>query len=95
MVSIRLRGFWQIGHASQWAQQMFLWVTSPISALGSPFGNGTGANPILFDSTTFYDISPPGVNGSRTLVPHPFTKVAYRFAEARAREGRPRGLPIF
>jgi hypothetical protein len=77
----------------QWAERMFLWVTSP-SPAGSPFGNGAAANPIVFDSPTFYDVSPPDANGNRTLVGHPFTQETFRFVEPRARKVGPHGLPI-
>ncbi len=78
-----------------WAERMFLWVTSPIPSGGSPFGSGAGVNPIVFDSATFYDVSPPDASGNRTLVPHPLTPVTFRFAEPRARKAGPHGLPIF
>jgi len=47
----------------QWSQQMFLWATSP-----APPSYGGGAH--IFDSPTFYDVSPPDALGNRTFVPH-------------------------
>jgi hypothetical protein len=80
----------------QWAEQMFLWVTSPIPPnLGyGPIVPGSGMTPNVFDSTVFFDVSPPDANGNRTLVPHPLTPVPFRFAEPRARKAGPNGLPI-
>ncbi len=47
----------------RWSEQMFLWVNSPL-----PDGSGKR----LFNSPTFFDISPPsgGPNGARTFIPH-------------------------
>jgi hypothetical protein len=47
----------------QWADQMFLWLLSP--ALPS---YGGGAH--IFDSPTFYDVSPPDSSNRRTLTKH-------------------------
>jgi hypothetical protein len=47
----------------QWGMQDFLWLTSPTT---SAYG-GTG---LILDSPAFFDVSPPGAGGSRTLLPH-------------------------
>lgn len=47
----------------KWAQQMFLWLTSPVAPR---FGSGSR----VFDSSVFYSLSPLDANGSRTLIPH-------------------------
>lgn len=46
-----------------WSEQMFLWLTSP-----APPSYGGGAH--IFDSPTFYDVSPPDASGKRTLLAH-------------------------
>ena len=46
-----------------WSEQMFLWLTSP-----APPSYGGGAN--IFDSPTFFDVSPPDASGHRTFLPH-------------------------
>jgi len=48
----------------QWAKQMFLWLTSPAPPT---YGGGGG---LIVDSPTFFDVSPPAADGSRTFVPH-------------------------
>lgn len=49
----------------KWAQQMFLWVTSPV-----PPRYGSGSH--VFDSPVFFAVSPPDPNNKniRTLIPH-------------------------
>ena len=47
----------------QWAEQMFMWLTSPAP---STYGGGTH----IFDSPTFFDVSSPDASGNRTFVPH-------------------------
>jgi hypothetical protein len=42
---------------------MFMWLTSP-----APPAYGGGAH--IFDSPTFYDVSPPDASGNRTLLAH-------------------------
>jgi hypothetical protein len=42
-----------------WSQRMFLWLTSAASSRG-----------FVFESPTFFDVSPPGSGGMRTLVPN-------------------------
>jgi len=48
----------------QWGQQMFLWATSPAPPT---YGGGSGR---IFDSPVFYDVTPPGPNKKRHLIPH-------------------------
>jgi|HubBroStandDraft_1064217.scaffolds.fasta_scaffold00101_43 hypothetical protein len=83
----------------QWAEQMFLWVTSQIpTAPGSGYGGfvpAEGTPPNIFDSTAFFDVSPPaGASGSRTLVPHPTEVIFVREAFPRSRKPGPNGLPL-
>jgi hypothetical protein len=47
----------------QWSEQMYLWMTSP-----APPTYGGGGR--IFDSPAFYDVSPPDMNGDRTLTAH-------------------------
>ncbi|WP_118973290.1 hypothetical protein [Taibaiella koreensis] len=47
----------------QWANRMFLWITSPSSGI---YGQ---ANTIL-ESPTFFSVSPPDSTGHRVLIPH-------------------------
>jgi hypothetical protein len=81
----------------QLAEQMFMWVTSQIpagSGYGSFVSNG-GPPPSIFDSTAFFDVSPPsGASGNRTLVPHPTTVTFVRNALPRGRKLGPNGLPL-
>lgn len=48
----------------QWAQQMFLWLTSPAPAT---YGGGGGR---IFSSPAFYTVSPADASGKRTLIPN-------------------------
>jgi hypothetical protein len=48
----------------QWSEQMFMWLTSPTPP---EYGGGGGR---IFDSTPFFDVSPPDANGIRTFLPH-------------------------
>src|ERR1051325_7028178 len=49
----------------QWSEQMFLWMTSPAPA---NYGGGGGR---IFDSPTFFDVSPPiNSSGQRIFLPH-------------------------
>jgi len=48
----------------QWSEQMFMWLTSPTPP---SYGGGGGR---IFDSTPFFDVSPPDANGIRTFLPH-------------------------
>jgi len=47
----------------QWAEQMFLWLNSPAPT----FYGGGGP---IFNSPTFFDVSPPNSSNQRTLIPH-------------------------
>lgn len=47
----------------QWAEQMFLWVTSP-----APATYGGGGR--VFESGVFFDVTPPDASGQRTLIKH-------------------------
>jgi hypothetical protein len=49
----------------KWSQQMFLWVTSPVTPR---YGSGSH----VFNSPVFYAVSPPDPNNNniRTLIPH-------------------------
>jgi hypothetical protein len=71
----------------QWAQQMFLWVTSPL-----PSDGGAEVRRI-FDSAAFFDLSPPGPapDRERTLIPHRLG--AFRNFHLRSAKVGPRGLP--
>jgi hypothetical protein len=46
-----------------WSERMFLWLTS---LTGSPTPTTR-----VFESQSFYDVSEPGSNGKRSLIPHP------------------------
>jgi hypothetical protein len=69
----------------QWSQQMFLWVTSPAPAIYGP-----GAH--VFDSSTFYDVSPPDASGNRTFLPHAPGRI--RFFPMRAAKVDAHGLQL-
>jgi hypothetical protein len=47
----------------QWSEQMFMWLTSPAPAV-----YGGGAH--IFDSPTFFDVTPPDAMGKRTFIAH-------------------------
>jgi hypothetical protein len=83
----------------QWAEQMFMWVTSQIpTARGSGYGGflpTSGPPPSIFDSTAFFDVSPPvGTSLARTLVQHPTTVRFVRNALPRGRKPGPNGFPL-
>ncbi|MGD0831394.1 MAG: hypothetical protein ABR907_10650 [Terracidiphilus sp.] len=68
----------------QWSENMFLWLTSP-----APSTYGGGAH--IFDSPTFYDVSP--LNGTqRTLIPH--VQGVIRAFPLRIAKHGPHGLPV-
>jgi len=69
----------------QWAEQMFLWLTSPDPA--NPGGR-------IFDSSTFFDVSPPDPadKNQRTFIPH-FPNMVKRL-NLRAAQPGPSGLPV-
>lgn len=69
----------------QWSEQMFLWLTSPAP---SSYGGGDR----IFDSPTFYDVSPPDASGNRTLLPR--TSGFLHVFGVRATQGGPHGLPV-
>jgi hypothetical protein len=70
----------------QWSKQMFLWLTSPAPAT---YGGGGG---LILDSPTFYDVSPPASDGSRTFLPHTLGLV--RTFGLRAAQVGPQGLQL-
>jgi hypothetical protein len=70
----------------QWSKQMFLWLTSPAPAT---YGGGGG---LILDSPTFYDVSPPASDGSRTFLPH--TLGLTRSFGLRAAQVGPQGLQL-
>jgi hypothetical protein len=70
----------------QWSEQMFLWMTSPAPAR---YGGG-GAR--IFDSPTFYDVSPPDASGKRTFIPH--TPGFIHPLAIRTAQVGPHGLPV-
>ena len=47
----------------EWSEQMFMWLTSP-----APSAYGGGAH--IFDSPSFFDVSPPDASGNRTFLAH-------------------------
>jgi hypothetical protein len=49
----------------EWSEQMFFWLTSPTPPF---YGSGSGA--FVFDSPSFFDVSPLDATGHRTLLPH-------------------------
>jgi hypothetical protein len=69
----------------QWSEQMFLWLTSP-----APVTYGGGGR--IFDTSTFYDVSPPDQNGNRTFIPH-FPGLI-RVPILRAAQAGPGGFPV-
>ena len=77
----------------RWAEQMFMWVTSPIPSNGYG-GTSPGNAATILDSTVFYDVAPPDSNMNRALVPHPVTQTFVHTAQPRARQVGPHGLPI-
>jgi len=69
----------------QWSKQMFLWLTSPAPKV---YGGGS----FIFDSPSFYDVSPPDLSGVRTFVRH--TPGIFAFSGVGATKAGPNGLPI-
>src|SRR5216684_1703965 len=69
----------------QWSDQMFLWLLSP-----APAAYGGGAH--IFDSPTFYDVSPLNSSNQRTMTKH----VSGRFpiVGVRVPIPGPHGLPV-
>jgi hypothetical protein len=70
----------------QWSEQMFLWLTSPAPA---SYGGGGGR---IFDSPTFFDVSPPDASGNRTFIPHVPGRI--RVFNLRAAQVGPHGLQV-
>jgi hypothetical protein len=86
----------------QWAEQMFLWLTSPVPP-NSTFGAPNASGGRVFDSTTFFDVTPPqncfldntgNYTCSRALVPHPLVPTMMRFVVPRTTKPGPHGLPV-
>ena len=69
----------------QWSEQMFLWLTSP-----APSIYGAGAH--IFDSSAFFDVTPPDSTGKRGFVPH--SPGLLRNFSVRAAQVGPNGLPV-
>jgi hypothetical protein len=70
----------------QWGEQMFMWLNSPAPPT---YGGGGGR---IFDSPTFFDVSPPAADGSRTFIPH--TPGIIRAFSLRAAQAGAHGLPV-
>jgi hypothetical protein len=70
----------------QWAQQMFLWLTSPAPP---SYGGGGGR---IFASPQFFTVSPADVNGKRTLISNSPGRL--RFINVRAAQFGAHGLPV-
>jgi len=47
----------------EWSHHMFLWLASPAPAI---YGGGGR----IFESSAFFDVTPPDASGKRTMVPH-------------------------
>lgn len=69
----------------QWSEQMFLWLLSP-----APSTYGGGAH--VFDSPTFYDVSPPNSSDQRTLTKH--VPGQFPIVGIRVPTPGPHGLPV-
>lgn len=77
----------------QWAQQMFLWLTSPTPPT---YGGGGGR---IFASPQFYTVTPADTNGKRTLISNKsmFSILGpgiLQFAGVRAAQVGLHGLPV-
>ena len=70
----------------QWAQQMFLWLTSPAPAT---YGGGGGR---IFASPAFFTVSPADSSGKRTLIPNPANGILNM--SIRAAQVGVHGLPV-
>lgn len=71
----------------QWAEQMFLWLTSPAP---QTYGGGGGR---IFASPAFFTVSPADSNGKRTLIANP-ARGPLRFLGVRAAQVGAHGLPV-
>ena len=70
----------------EWSEQMFMWLTSP-----APSAYGGGAH--IFDSPSFFDVSPEdAVTGKRTFLSH--TPGIIRAMPLRAAQFGPHRLPV-
>ena len=69
----------------QWSMQMFLWMTSP-----APVSYGGGGR--VFDTSTFFDVSPPDQTGARSFIPH-FPGMI-RSLNVRAAQAGAAGFPV-
>jgi len=69
----------------QWSEQMFLWLLSP-----APSTYGGGAH--IFDSPTFYDVSPLNASNQRTLTKH--VSGIFPIVGVRVPIPGPHGLPV-
>lgn len=70
----------------QWAEHMFLWLTSPTPA---QYGGGNGR---VFTSQIFYDVSPPDAAGNRSFISQrPDVPI---LMGVRAAQAGPDGLPV-
>jgi hypothetical protein len=69
----------------QWSEQMFLWLLSP-----APASYGGGAH--IFDSPTFYDVSPLNSSSQRTLTKH--VSGHFPIVGVRVPIPGPHGLPV-
>jgi len=70
----------------QWAKQDFLWLTS---SAPPTYGGGGG---LIVDSPTFFDVSPPASDGSRTFLRHSAGFI--RPFGLRAAQAGPQGLQL-
>jgi hypothetical protein len=68
-----------------WSKQMYLWLTSPAP---SKYGGGSR----IFNSPTFFDVSPPDANGQRTFSQHEPGFI--KFFTLRAVKHGPHNLPV-
>jgi hypothetical protein len=69
----------------QWSEQMFLWLLSP-----APSSYGGGAH--IFDSPTFFDVSPLNASDQRTMTKH--VSGVFPIIGVRVPIPGPHGLPI-
>jgi hypothetical protein len=69
----------------QWSEQMFLWLLSP-----APSSYGGGGH--IFDSPTFYDVSPLNASNQRTLTKH--VSGFFPVVGIRVPTPGPHGLPV-
>jgi hypothetical protein len=69
----------------EWSEQMFLWLLSPAPSI---YGGGQH----IFDSPTFYDVSPMNSSNQRTLSKH--VSGRFPFVGVRFPQTGPHGLPV-